>query len=188
MTMHMTPAGRQRLTEPSEGLRLEAYRDCVGVLTIGYGHTNAAGGLRVTPGLKITATQADQVLADDLGKVESEVSAFLKRVAMPREFDGMADLAFNIGIGNFRSSTMLRKFNANDRNGAADAFLTWNRAAGRVVSGLTHRRALERSWFLGDVAGEPTGLPLEPLDMPHGLHDHPDGAIARAFNRLALAA
>ena len=185
--MKMSDACRKRILEPSEGLRLTAYRDCVGVLTIGYGHTTAAGAPAVYPGMTITAAQADQILADDLGKFETGVSSLLKRTPLQRQFDAVIDLPFNIGLGNFRSSSLLRYFNAGNMTAAANAFLSWNRAGGRVISGLTHRRALERSWVLGDAIGEPVGL-LDAfgLDMPHGFHDAPDNVLVRADNRFLL--
>ncbi|MCC2111943.1 MAG: hypothetical protein KDJ16_07910, partial [Hyphomicrobiales bacterium] len=62
----MSVAARRSLTEPSEGKRLVAYRDCVGVWTIGYGHTSRAGAPRVSPGMKITEAQADEILSRDL--------------------------------------------------------------------------------------------------------------------------
>jgi len=184
--MQMTVAGRQALTERTEGLRLVAYRDCVGVLTIGYGHTNAAGLPLVTPGLRWTQEQADAVLAQDMLAVENGLARLLRRQPTDRQFDALADLTFNIGLGAFRSSTLLRKFNAGDLMGAAQAFLAWNRAGGRVVGGLTRRRQLEKDWFLGGEYQVSLGLFDDLIDMPHGLHDLPNGPLERAWNRACL--
>ena len=185
--MHMTPQCRQRILEPSEGLRLSAYRDCVGVWTLGYGHTSKAGKPYVVAGQKITQAQADQILADDLGVFENGVTGMLHRVARPCEFDAMCDLAFNIGLGNLKSSSLLRYFNAGNRIAAADAFLTWNRAAGRVIGGLTTRRQQERAWYLDQAPGEAPEAPVGfagvgQFDIAHDFHDQPDSALERARN------
>lgn len=71
-----------------------------------------------------------------------------------KEFDMMVDLAFNIGMGNFSSSTLLKKWNAGDVQGAADEFPKWNKAAGKVMKGLQRRRYTERQVFLGGDANE----------------------------------
>jgi lysozyme len=191
--MEMTPAGRKALVEVFEGLRLVAYRDSVGVLTIGYGHTSAAGAPAVRAGLTITEDEADQILARDLGRVEATVFACLHVPVLPRQFDAMVSLAFNVGCGAFKSSSLLRTFNARNDAEAAAAFLEWDRAGGRVIAGLMRRRAAERSWFLqGSVVvakavdGANPGPPEAPA--PTGLYeiDHPDGWFARMQNRVVL--
>lgn len=182
--MKMSEQGRKALVEASEGCMLKAYRDCVGVWSVGFGHTSACGAPIVSPGLRITAADADNTLAHDLERFEHGVEALLKREPLQCEFDALVDLAFNIGLGNFRSSSLLRFYNAGKRLAAADAFLDWNRAGGRVISGLTHRRALERSWFLG-AKGAPAGavgFADVSLDMAHGDHDHPDWWPVRLYN------
>lgn len=132
-----------------EGCRLKAYPDPAtggDPWTIGYGDT----GPDVKPGLIITQEEADSRFAKRLAReFEPGVTAALTRMPSQGQFDGMVCLAYNIGIPNFKSSTLVRKFNAGDDAGAAEQFLVWNKAAGKVMLGLRRRRAAERALFLG---------------------------------------
>lgn len=126
-----------------EGVRLKAYDDGVGVWTIGVGHT--AG---VKRGDVITMDQVDEFLRADLEDAERAVNA---RVIVPLsqgQFDALVSFVFNLGAGAFIASTLLRKLNARDYDGAADELLRWNKAGGRVMAGLTKRRVSERMMFL----------------------------------------
>lgn len=157
----MSAECRRLVTEPSEGRRLSAYRDCVGVLTIGYGHTSRAGAPQVAPGMKISEAQADDILSRDLRIFEQGVAALLtkaKQPVAPREFDALVDLAFNIGLGALKSSSLLRAYLAGDKALAAQKFMDWNKAGGRVVAGLTARRRLDRAWFLEARLPRPFGF------------------------------
>lgn len=137
-----------RLTESFEGLRLEAYRDSVGVWTIGYGHT----GPDVTQGLEITSDQAETLLAADIAWAEAVVNRAVKVSITQGQFDAMVDFVFNMGGANFVRSTLLRLLNAGDYFGAAEQFMRWNKAGGKVLEGLTRRRAAERALFLTGIA------------------------------------
>jgi lysozyme len=148
MTMTTSAAGRAAIKQ-REGVRLKAYRDSVGVLTIGVGHTSAAGNPTVSPGMTISAVQADEILARDLGKFEKYVDDAISVPMEQHEFDAMVSLCFNIGPGNFAKSSVVREFNAGDKPAAADAFLMWNKAGGKVLQGLVTRRKSERAQFLG---------------------------------------
>lgn len=145
--MATSPTGRAAISQ-REGNVLTAYRDSVGILTIGVGHTSAAGAPTVTPGMVITAKQSDEILSRDLAKFEAAVSGAVKVPLEQNEFDALVSLAFNIGGGAFAKSTLVKKLNAGDRVGAADQFLVWNKAGGRVIKGLTTRRQAERKQFL----------------------------------------
>lgn len=151
-SMVTSPAGRAAITR-REGNVLTAYRDSVGILTIGVGHTTAAGATTVTPGMKITAAESDQILSRDLAKFEPAVLAAVKVPMSQNEFDALVSLAFNIGGGAFSTSSVVKKLNAGDRRGAADAFLAWDKATVRgkkvALEGLTNRRKAERLQFLG---------------------------------------
>lgn len=146
--MTVSATGRKAIRQ-HEGEMLAAYQDSVGVWTIGVGHTSAAGAPKVTKGLTITAAQSDEILSRDLRTFEEGVLAAVKVSLAQHEFDALVSLAFNIGIGAFGKSTLLRKLNAGDRAGAADQFLVWNKAGGKVLKGLVTRRAAERKMFLG---------------------------------------
>ena len=186
--MKMTPAAREQLTEASEGVRLRAYPD-PGTggppWTIGFGHTALAGPPVVKKGDVITAAQASTILANDLAKFEAGVTALLAGMKAPvlqREFDALVDLAFNIGLGNLRSSSLLAAYLRGDKATAARKFMDWNKAAGRVMSGLTIRRARERAWFMDGRLGARTttvGL-LTADDLPISrMVDHPDSVLAQ---------
>lgn len=149
-----------------EGLRTTAYQDSVGVWTIGYGHTSMAGEPKVTPGMRITPDQATAILANDLGKYESAVSSALKRTPTGNQFAAMVSLCFNVGPGNFLKSSVLTRFNAGDMQGAADAFLMWNKAGGKVLQGLVNRREAERKLFLAASAVMGTQEPAKPETPP----------------------
>lgn len=141
-----TSAEGLRLIKHFEGLRLEAYRDPVGILTVGYGHT----GPEVYPGMVITESQAEQLLRERLA-LEFEPGVRLALTTRPEqhEFDAMVSLAYNIGVAAFQNSTLARRFNAGDKQGAADEFLRWKYAGGNVLLGLRRRREAERAMFLG---------------------------------------
>lgn len=138
----MTPRGLA-LVKEFEGCKLVAYQDMVGVWTIGYGHT-----LAVKRGDTITQERADEMLLDELRVFELRVLALCLGKTNLNQLDALTALAYNIGLSALAGSTVLRKHNAGDRLGAADAFLLWNRAGGRPVSGLTRRRAAERLVYL----------------------------------------
>jgi len=146
--MKTSPAGRAAIAA-REGNVLTAYRDSVGILTIGVGHTSAAGAPQVAVGLKISAAESDAILSRDLAKFEAAVSNAVKVPLNQNEFDALVSLSFNIGGGAFSGSTLVRKLNAGDRAGAANQFLVWNKAGGKTLKGLSTRREAERKQFLG---------------------------------------
>lgn len=142
-----SPAGRAAIAA-REGNVLTAYKDSVGVLTIGVGHTSAAGPPLVAAGMTITAAEADAILSRDLGNVESALRSTVTLPLSQNEFDALVSLTFNIGATAFKNSTLLKKLNIGDRAGAADQFLVWNKAGGKVLQGLVNRRQAERAQFL----------------------------------------
>jgi len=136
------------LVQRFEGCRLQAYPDPAtggDPWTIGWGHT----GPEVHAGLVWTQHQADDCLRRELAGFGERVDALVIVPLQAHELAALASLAYNIGIGNFRGSTLLRKLNAGDRVGAAYQFLRWSRAGGRIMRGLTIRRAAERALFVG---------------------------------------
>lgn len=138
------------LIKQFEGLRLEAYADPAHgwkVPTIGYGHTDAAGAPKVYKGMKITAQKADEILRADLGQYEQAVNAAVTVPLNENQFAALVSFTFNLGAGNLRSSTLLRKLNVRDYTGAAAEFPKWNKAGGKVLAGLTKRRNAERALF-----------------------------------------
>ena len=119
--------------------------------TIGYGSTGADpfNGGRIRKGTSWTRAQAEQRFRDHLAEFEAGVvRALAGSPATQGQFDAMVSLAYNIGLSAFGGSTLLRKHNAGDYAGAANEFLRWNRAGGRVMAGLTRRREAERRMYL----------------------------------------
>jgi lysozyme len=150
-----TGARGSRLIRQFEGLRCDAYRDSVGIWTIGYGHTAEAGPPKPAPGMRITRAEAEAILALDLVKYEVAVDGALTQVPSQNQFDAMVSLCFNIGPGNFTRSSVVRAFNAGDQKAAAQAFLAWTKAGGRVLAGLARRREAEKRLFMSQVGTTP---------------------------------
>ena len=131
------------VTESFEGCKLTAYQDIRGVWTIGYGHT----GPDVTPGMTITAAQAEALLMDDISFSANCVNNCVNVALTQPEFDALVDFVYNVGCKNFANSTMRRMLNAEDYAGAAGQFALWDHAAGKVVAGLLRRRQAEMQEF-----------------------------------------
>lgn len=127
-----------------EGLKLTAYQDSVGVWTIGYGHT----GPDVTPGLTITQAQAEQLQQTDLNKAAAGVDGCVSVNINQNQRGALISFAYNVGVGNLKRSTLLKKLNVGDFAGAAAEFPRWNKAGGQVLAGLTTRRRAEQALFL----------------------------------------
>lgn len=153
--MKTSAAGRAAIKQ-REGVVLSAYKDSVGILTIGVGHTSAAGPPTIYKGMKITAAQADEILSRDLAIFEKGVSQAVKVPLSQNEFDALVSFAFNVGVGAFQKSTLVKELNKGNRYGAANELLRWNKAGGKVLKGLTNRRKAERDQFLNSKT---SGLP-----------------------------
>lgn len=132
------------LLKRHEGLRLKAYRDVIGVLTIGYGHT----GRDVHPGMVITLEQAESLLKQDLQRFEEVIDENVHIALNGNQYAALVSFTYNVGPGNFIKSKLLRKLNKMDIEGAAREFLRWNRAGGQVVEALDERRHDEMELFL----------------------------------------
>jgi lysozyme len=135
------------LTEQFEGCELTAYQDQVGVWTIGYGHT----GPDVVSGLTITQQQAQNLLAQDVSSAATCVNNSVTIQLSQDEFDALVDFVFNLGVGAFRSSTLLTDLNSGNITAAATQFDLWDHAGGAVVAGLLRRRQAETSLFETDA-------------------------------------
>lgn len=131
-----------------EGCRLEAYRDAVAIWTIGYGHTQG-----VKRGMVITQEEADRMFEEDIAKFESAIEAIpgCKELS-PNRWDAIISLAYNIGIGNFKRSTLLKKLQSNPNNKTIfQEFLRWDKAKGQRLEGLRRRRKWEAMRWEGEV-------------------------------------
>ena len=134
-----------KLIKESEGCKLKAYKDCVGVVTIGWGQTKG-----IKEGMVWTQTQADE----DLVKTALEVlnraikySPILATVNMEKQ-TAIADFIYNLGVGNYAKSTLKKKVDAGDWIAASSEIKKWDKAAGKVLKGLTVRRAKEAELLL----------------------------------------
>lgn len=126
-----------------EGLRLQAYKCPADRWTIGYGHTAGVSANDV-----ITEAQAISLLCQDVAESERAVNHYVHGPLTQNQFDALVSFVFNLGVGNFRTSTLLKKLNAGDNDGAAQEFGRWIHAGGKALPGLVRRRAAERALFL----------------------------------------
>lgn len=136
------------LIKEFEGCKLTAYQDSVGVWTIGYGWTQPVDGKPIRAGMTIKQETAERLLKTGLVSYESDVSRLVKVGLTQGQFDALVSFTYNLGSRSLSTSTLLRKLNAGDYAGAADEFLRWNKAGGKVLNGLTRRREAERALFL----------------------------------------
>ena len=133
------------LIKQFEGLRLEAYLCPAGIWTIGYGHTSG-----VSPNSFITIQEADEYLHRDVASIEMQLNK-LNLILRQCQWDAIVSFVFNVGIGNFKSSTLLAKIRTNpDDNSIMDEFLRWVYANGKVMKGLQKRRLAEMKLYFSD--------------------------------------
>jgi lysozyme len=143
MTRRINAAGLA-LVKKFEGCRLETYRCSAGKCTIGYGHT----GDDVRMGMTISQARADELLQQDLAAAEETVSDLVKVRLSGNQHAALVSLVFNIGAGNFKSSTLLKMLNGMAYADAGDQFTRWVHAGGAIIAGLQRRRTAERElWF-----------------------------------------
>jgi len=128
-----------------EGYSPKAYRDIVGVETIGYGHVIRHGEHFST----LTESEATKLLCRDLERFEAAVESLVEIELNSSENDALVSFCFNLGRGALAKSTLLKKLNDGDREGAAKEFPKWCRANGKLVQGLLNRRNEEAEMFLG---------------------------------------
>ena len=131
-----------------EDTRFKAYDDGVGVWTIGTGTTVYPNGVKVKQGETCTPEQAKAYFKHDLAKFEKTVNESVTVPLNQNQFDALVSLTYNIGSGAFKNSTLLKLLNKGDFQGAANQFLVWNKAGGKVMKGLVRRREAERALFL----------------------------------------
>jgi lysozyme len=134
-----------KLIKESEGCKLKAYKDCIGVVTIGWGQTKG-----IKEGMVWTQNQADEDLIKTALEVLNQAikaSPILATVNMEKQA-AIADFVYNLGIGSYTSSTLKKKVDANDWISAAVEIKRWDKAGGKVLKGLTIRRNKEAELIL----------------------------------------
>ena len=142
----------------AEGKRNSKYKDSAGYWTIGIGHL-------IKKGESFPDTMTDKEVYDlfknDIKGFEDSVNKIVKIPLNQKQFNALVSFTFNLGIGAFSGSTLLRKLNSNDVAGAANEFLKWNKAGGEVIQGLVFRRQRERELFLSS--------PIPDTDIPDNI-------------------
>lgn len=150
-----------------EELRLNAYLDSGGVPTIGYGTTRYPDGVAVSIGDAITELQADEYFASNIVKFENAVNKFVKVKLSQNQFDALISLVYNIGIGAFQKSTLLKKLNASDFEAVPAQWMRWDKDNGKQISGLTNRRRQELGMWRGTLSKEGANIrPSAPKGKP----------------------
>jgi len=135
------------LIKKHEGCKLTSYLCPSKIPTIGFGNTYYLNGTKVELGQTITQDQADKLLLSTLSKFEKDVWSVIKQSVNQRMFDALVSFTYNVGFGNLKSSTLLKKVNKNINDPTIkDEFLKWNKSRGRALKGLTNRRMDE--WLL----------------------------------------
>jgi lysozyme len=179
----ISPAGLA-LIKKWEGWYPKAYKDPVGVWTIGWGTI----GAEAVPGRTITKKQGEVFLKRDLADDEETVKRLVKVKLTQHEFDALTSFVYNCGSGNFKSSTLLKLLNRGNKVGAAGQFIRWNKGRSRetgkwlTLPGLTSRRKDETALFLLPDEEKATITSAEvaqqrPMEAPN---DHDGGVIAEA--------
>jgi len=144
--MEVNKAGFDLIKE-YEGWRGTAYKDSVGVWTIGYGHTSMAGAPAVKPGLTITKTEGEAILQKDVKAFAEGVKKLIKVNLSDNQFSALVSFAYNVGLFNFERSSVLKNVNSSLYSRVPFSLSLWNKAGGRVLAGLIHRRAAEGELF-----------------------------------------
>ena len=137
------------LIKQFESFRAAPYLCSAGVPTIGYGTTVYPNGIKVKlSDQKITQQLAESFLQHHVNAIEKDVLSLVKVPLTQNQFDALVSFSYNVGLGAFRDSTLLKLLNAGDIDGASKQFERWNKAGGKVSNGLTRRRNAEKALFL----------------------------------------
>jgi lysozyme len=126
------------LVKHFEGFEEQAYLCPANVWTIGYGRTR-----NVKEGDLVSEPQAERDLKEELDEFSEQVLRVVDVELTQNEFDALTSWTYNLGVGNLQSSTLLKKLNTGDKNSVPSEMLRWNKAAGKVLEGLTRRRQAE---------------------------------------------
>ena len=156
--MRMTDEGLRLIME-FEGFRANAYRDPVGIWTIGYGHTSAAGEPRVNEGMHITVAQGREILRQDVNRFAIGVRQLVTTDLTDAQFSALVSFAYNVGLGGLARSSVLKAVNARDFAAVPRRLALWVKAGGRRLPGLVRRRAAEAAMFMSGAAAEPEPQP-----------------------------
>ena len=137
------------LIKEFEGMKLTAYKCPAGIWTIGVGHTSAAGPPEVKPGMTITAQDALAILNNDLDQYEDAVNRLVKVPLTQSQFDALVSFVYNVGVGAFQKSTLLKKLNAGQYDAVPAELMKWTKGGGKELPGLVRRRRAECALWRG---------------------------------------
>ena len=158
--MKLSPAGRAFL-EQQEGVVLRVYRDVSGIPTVGCGHVVLPGD-HLEVGDEISAQDADNMLAEDVAKCEAAIGQYVKPALSQNQFDALCSLIFNIGVGAFAASTVLKLLNGNSQTPLAEAWCLWDKDVQRGAEvtdpALLARRRREVALYLTPDAAIPADI------------------------------
>ena len=142
MTRQISQHGLAKLKQ-WEGLKTKAYKDAGGVWTIGYGHTAMAGSPVPYQSQVITAAEAENILLKDLVQYEAAIENNVNVKLNDNQFAALVSFAFNVGIGAFKNSTLLKKLNQGNFDAVPTELMKWTKAGGKKLQGLVNRRQAE---------------------------------------------
>lgn len=166
--MKISQQGLEKIVQ-REGVILHAYRDSVGVWTIGTGHTTAAGPPEVHPGMVITKEQNDEILRQDLKPIEEQFVQYVHVDVTQNQYDAIISIVFNVGP-KFWHSTAVQRLNSHDVEGAAEAILMWNKPP--EIKGRRHTEYVQfltpDSISTGTTVSIPTPAPTPTPTIPSG--------------------
>lgn len=154
------------LIKSFEGLELKAYKDAVGVWTIGYGHTSMAGPPVVKAGMTITEKEAEDMLLHDLKKYADAVDKYITVDLNDNQYGALVSFCYNVGPGNFKGSSVVAYVNSKRFTEVPKRLALWNKAGGKVLRGLTRRRDAEGKLFLRPVIVSPEKPAVPVVDNP----------------------
>lgn len=142
----------KQFLKSKEGLRLKAYICPAGKWTIGYGNTFYEYGSKVKKGDTISKNRAEELFENILYQFSKEVKSLLKTELNDNQFSALVSFSYNVGIGNFSKSTLLKLVNINPSNPSIkNEFIKWNKGGGKVLAGLTSRRAKESDIYFKKI-------------------------------------
>lgn len=167
-----------------EGLKLDAYKDIGGVWTIGYGHTRTA-----KPNMRITETEAETLLRQDLYTFEMAVIACVHVHLTDNQFAALVSWAYNVGAEAMRKSTLIRKLNDGDYASVPAELAKWTKVKGKTVRGLANRRAAEAGlWARGDYVVSRDTTPDDGLTAAQAATQTGTGRAAMTVGAAGVAA
>lgn len=144
--MKLSENGKQFIVK-EEGLRLKAYKCQAGVWTIGVGHVDPT----VVEGKVITKEEAMQLFDTDIARFDDAVNKYVLVGLEQHEHDALVSFTFNVGVGAFKSSTLLKKLNEGNKTDTMLQFLRWTKAGGKTIPVLVGRRERESKLFSDGV-------------------------------------